>query len=140
NPQLVQQMRDAMQQVERLNRQLTAKAWSDYLLGRESDMAVMFDAERNAVQRGTEWTPTLSQAVRENTIVQKQEGDPSIIAIPLHVRGQPIDALELEVQSGTLMTEDTDLVQSVVGRFVLAVQIARMSGESQRLARREATL
>src|SRR5690606_1214656 len=98
NQQLVQQMRDAMQQVERLNRQLTAKAWSDYLLGRESDMSVMFDAERNAVQRGTEWTPTLSQAVRENTIVQKQEGDQSIIAIPVQVRGQPIGALEFEVE------------------------------------------
>ncbi|HLU11921.1 MAG TPA: GAF domain-containing protein [Oceanobacillus sp.] len=140
NQQLVQQMRDAMQQVERLNRQLTAKAWSDYLLGRESDMSVMFDAERNAVQRGTEWTPTLSQAVRENTIVQKQEGDQSIIAIPVQVRGQPIGALEFEVESGTLMPEDIELVQTVVERFGLAVESARLFDESQRVARREATL
>jgi GAF domain-containing protein len=140
NQQLVEQMRDAVEQVERLNQQLTTKAWSEYLLGRESDLAFTFDAERDAAQPGSEWTPELAKAVRQNAVVQKHEGEQSIIAIPVQVRGQPIGALEFEIESGALTPEDIELVQTVAERFGLAVESARLYDESQRVARREAML
>ena len=140
NQRLVEQMRDAMQQVERLNQQLTTKAWSDYLQSRESELAVTFDAERDATQRDTEWTPALAQAVRQNTVIQKHEGEQSIIAVPIQVRGQAIGALEFELGSGVLTAEDIELVQTVAERFGLAVESTRLYDESQRVARREAML
>lgn len=139
NQRLVEQMRDAMQQVERLNQQLTAKAWSDYILGRENELAFSF-SEREGTSTGAEWTPGLRQAAQQSTVVQQHEGEQSVISVPVLVRGQAIGAMEFELDVGVLTPEDIDLVQTVAERFGLAIESARLYDESQRVARREAML
>lgn len=140
NQRLVEQMRDAMQQVELLNQQLTTKAWTEYLTGREDELAFTIDPSQDVAQRGTEWTPGLVEAAQQNVVVQKHDGDQSIIAVPLQVRGQAIGAMEFELETGALTQEDIDLVQTVAERFGLAVESARLYDESRRVARREAML
>jgi GAF domain-containing protein len=140
NQRLVEQMRNAVEQVELLNQQLTTKAWADYMTGREHDLGLTLDLSEDKKQRGAEWTPALIEAMRQNSLIQKHEGDQSIIAIPLQVRGQAIGAMEFEFETGALAPEDIDLVQTVVERFGLAVESARLYDESRRVARREAMM
>jgi GAF domain-containing protein len=140
NQRLVEQMRGAVQQVERLNQQLTTKAWMEYLAGKESELALTVDVNQDRMQQGAEWTPSLAEAAQQNTVVQKREGDQSIIAVPVQVRGQAIGAMEFELETGVLTAEDIDLVQTVAERFGLALESARLYDESRRVARREAML
>lgn len=137
NQRLVEQMRSAMREVERLNQQLTGRAWSEYLRNRGQDLetGVNFD-ERAAT---AEWTPAIDDAMRFNNVIQTRGQDRQVIAAPLRVRGQVVGAMEFELDENDYLTpEDLNLIQEVSERFGAAVETARLFEQSQRYAQREA--
>lgn len=140
NQQLLEQMRDAMQQVERLNRQLTAQAWTEYLAPRQDRMAITLDFDQQQASASDEWTPTLTEAVHKNTLIRQQNAHVTTVAVPLRVRGQVIGAMEFELEDTVLNPEDTELVNTVSERLGLALESARLYDESRRVAHREAML
>jgi GAF domain-containing protein len=140
NQQLLEQMRTAMQQVERLNQQLTTQAWTDYLARQRGEATFTLDLQEQKTEHGSEWTPALVEAVQQNELVRKQERDQTTIAVPLRVRGQVIGAMEFELENGVLSAEDVDLVETVGERLGLALESARLYDESRRVAHREAML
>ena len=140
NQQLLEQMRTTMQQVERLNQQLTAQAWTEYLARKRGDVAFTLDLQEQKVQQGSDWTPALVEAVQQNELVRNQGGDQTTFAVPLRVRGQVIGAMEFELENGLLHSEDIDLVETVGERLGLALESARLYDESRRVAHREAML
>jgi GAF domain-containing protein len=141
NQQLIEQMRRAVQEVERLNRDLTVQAWSSYLDHKtEQQLGVEVDFASNGVKRGPAWTPSLREAVQSNLLVHQQSENGVTVSVPLRVRGQAIGAMEFELENGDFTAEDVDLVQAVAERFGLAVESTRLYEESRRVAQRETTL
>jgi GAF domain-containing protein len=140
NQQLFEQMRTTMQQVERLNQQLTTQAWTEYLGRKRGEFAFTLDLNEHKAQPGSEWTPALLEAVQQNELVRKQERDQTTVAVPLRVRGQVIGAMEFELENGVFRMEDIDLVETVSERLGLALESARLYDESRRVAHREAML
>jgi GAF domain-containing protein len=139
NQQLVEQARSAVREVERLNRQLTGRAWADYLYGKGEQLSRSADFVSNTTHDDTSWTQTLTEAIQYNYVAQNQTADAQVIAVPIRVRGQVIGAIEFELEkSGSLSPEDLALIQEVGERFGLAAENTRLFEQSQRIAQREA--
>ena len=141
NQRLIEQMRGAMGEVERLNSELTQQVWTQYLGGKNAQLGLEIDFSNDLVRHPDAWTDTLSEALQSNQIVQKQNWDGLTVSVPLRVRGLVIGAMEFELEGGeALPSEDLNLVQAVAERFGLAVESIRLYEESRRVAQRETTL
>ncbi len=139
NQQLVEQARSAVREVERLNRQLTGRAWAEYLHGKGEQLNRSVDFTNNTVRQEDAWTPTMQEAVQYNYVAENQQGDAQVIAIPIRVRGQVIGAIEFELdKESSLSPEYLALIQEVGERFGLAAENTRLFEQSQRIAQREA--
>lgn len=139
NAGLIEETRSALHEVERLNEQLTGRAWSEYLRGTQQEYALATDFETAETQSDSVWTPSLQEALRDNHLVQHQQDDQQVIAIPLRVRGRVVGAMEFELDQSRMFTpDDFDLVQEVGDRFSMALEGARLMDESRRAAQREA--
>ena len=137
NQNLVEQMRGAVREVERLNRQLTQQAWTDFLGGQGGELSLDVDFEHNVNQHTGVWTPTLDQAVQTNQLVEKPVGGGTIVSLPLRVRSEVIGAMEFELDGETLSAEDLNLLQAVAERFGLAVENVRLYEETRQAAEQE---
>lgn len=141
NEQLVEQTRSVLREVERLNQRLISETWTDYLSNMNEQPGLSIDFDKNDVQSLDDWTETLREAAEINQLVQNQEGERQIVAIPLRVRGQVIGAMEFELDAQETFTpEQFDLMQDVSERVGLAAENTRLVLESQRIAQREAVV
>jgi GAF domain-containing protein len=141
NRYLVEQSRSALREVERMNMRLTGRAWSEFLQGQQGAVGLLLDFEQNQVLPAADWTDGLKQALDHNRAVQTWGNGRQVLAVPLRVRGQPVGAMEFELdENGRISPEDMALVEEVSERFGLAVETARLYQESQRSAQREALI
>ena len=139
NRSLAQQAREARQEADRLNQQLTEQAWSDYFDNQNEEVGLNIDFVTNAVEENRAWSTLLSQAVADGNVIQSEDDDQKLIAVPLKVRGQVIGAMEFELgEDGTIDPDDINFIQEVSERFALAAENTRLVEQSQRNARREA--
>lgn len=136
NERLAEQARIALQEVQRLNKRLIGRAWSDYLREQREATAVDIDLVTREIVEDNTWTETLEEAVRANTVVVEK----GVVAVPLRVRGQIIGAMEFEVGSDTITQEDYALLQELSDRFGAAAENTRLVEQSQRVAQREALI
>ena len=141
NRHLIDQMRGAMREVERLNRELTqqvlerlpgAKSASS-LASRSISRTISSGAQPNGRRRST-------KPYGRTQLIQKPTRDGVTVSIPLRVRGIVVGAMEFELEGETLAPEDADLVEAVAERFGLAVESTRLYEESRRVAQRETML
>lgn len=140
NQRLVEETREALRQVERLNQRLTGRIWTDYIggAGYEIGASVDFEADKKLTQ--AELTASLKEAIENQQLVQTttDEGR-QIITVPLRVRGRVVGAMEFELDEDDPFTpDDLDLLNEVSDRFGVAVENVRLVNESQRTAQREA--
>lgn len=140
NQRLLDQMRGAMREVERLNSRLTERAWSNFLAFKGDALGVTVDLNSNLVRQSAEATPTLETAQREGRALHTTQRDHTVISAPLRVRGQVIGAMEFEIDALAVSDQDMALVNGVAERFGLALESARLYEESRRVAQREFTL
>jgi GAF domain-containing protein len=137
NRHLAEQARNALAEVQRLNKRLIGRAWTDYL----KDYQHMTGIEANFIEGEQKplasWTPSLSEAIQKNqTLIQG-----GTVTIPLMVRGQVVGALEIEREENTKFSqEELDFLQEVSERFGLAAENTRLIEQSQRSAQREALI
>jgi GAF domain-containing protein len=126
NARLFEQARRDLQDIERLNRQLTGDAWRDYVGGRRSDAPAGFRAAGGAVE------PMGSG--------EQDDGEKSL-SVPLKVRGQTIGLLDIAARDGSEPDEETrQMLEAVAERVALALDSSRLSEQSQRQAAREQIL
>ena len=137
NQGLIEQMRSAVREVERLNGQLTRQAWTDYLGAEGGGLSLDVDFEHRVNQRNDVWTPTLDEAVRTNHMIERSAEEGTIISLPLRVRSEVIGAMEFEVGGEALTPEDHNLLQAVAERFGLAVENVRLYEETRQAADQE---
>jgi GAF domain-containing protein len=137
NQRLLDQMRGAMQQIERLNRELTGRSWAEYLEGENAAPDIEFDFTSGSVSRTAAPTPAISAAITSNSTIHSEQDDAAVIAVPVRVRGQVIGAIEFELDPGTPILETAGTLQAVSERFGLALENTRLYETTQRVAQRE---
>lgn len=141
NQELASQARQAMKEVDRLNKRLMEQAWSDYLVKQNEGIGLNVDFEANRVEENKTWSTSLSQAMQDGNLVQSLDDDQRLISIPLKVRGQVIGAMEFELgDDSNIDPNNLNLIQEVTERFGLAAENTRLVEESQRIAQREALI
>lgn len=139
NEALIVEAQEALREVERLNERLTGRAWSEYLRDSVQEYGLSIDFATNAVRAEAPMTQSLQDAMQHNYLVQTQQDEVQLIAVPLRVRGQVIGAMEFELDADVSFSpDDYDLIQEVSERFGIAADNARLVEESQRNAQREA--
>jgi len=137
NQALAEQARSALREVDRLNKRLIGRAWTEFLRTQASGTGIDLDAQTQVITPREEWTDTLKQAAVQNKTVQQQ----NIVAVPLRLRGQVIGAMEFELdEQGEFSQEDMELIEEIGERFGLAAENTRLVEESQRVAQREALI
>jgi GAF domain-containing protein len=122
-----------LREIQRLNRQLTRKAWGDYLLDKRDLSGIILDKSLTDVQKDAQWTPRMMEASqkRRPSIVKLDETNAYIVAVPVVLRGEVIGAIEVEM-SGELRQDDSvDIIQSVAQRLALSLDNARLFEETQ---------
>lgn len=141
NQQLADQANTALREVERLNRELTEQSWTGYITTQGANTGFTLDVPTGVTRSYTDWTATLSEAIRFNHIVQRQTTTGVILSVPIAVRGQVIGAMEFEIEGDDPpLPEDIDMLSEVSERLGSAVENGRLYQQSRRSAQREATL
>jgi GAF domain-containing protein len=138
NRRLYEQTSAQLREIERLNRQLTGGAWTDYLSSMGALPAYTVDLINERIEDAAEQTPTLAEAMRRNQVVLRNLQSHKILALPISVRGQVIGAMEFELAlDQQLSNEQLNVLQQVVERLGLAIENLRLLEEAQRMAQRE---
>lgn len=141
NRALLQQTQASLHEIERLNYQLTGRAWTDYLRLHTESLALTLDVETGQVQSQAEWTPTLNEAATYQQVITTTSQGRRIIALPIVVRNDVIGAMEFELEADTELPEGAqELVVAVGQRLGLAMENRRLFDETQRAAQREALI
>lgn len=137
NLRLTEQSRTALAEVERLNKRLVGRAWSDYLRDNTELNGIEYDSTTSSSSPITTWSALGQQAVQEGKVVVAG----SIAAIPLRARGLVIGVLELELPADSEVNAgQLALMQELGERFGLAAENVRLLEQSQRAAEREALI
>lgn len=139
NKRLYEQTRANLREIERLNRQLTGAAWTEYLSNTASIPAFTLDLTAGTSAENAEWTPTMAAASRLNQPQIYEQGDTKTVSVPISVRGQVIGAMEFELDPAQAFShEQLIIVQQAVERLGLTADNARLFEDTQRTAHREA--
>lgn len=141
NQSLYQQTQANLREIERLNYQLTGRAWSEYLRLQPQSTAMTLDLETGQVLHETEWTSTLHQAASQRRTLVATESGSQVVALPIIVRNEVIGAMEFEMEAGSEVSQEAlDLLAAVGQRLGMALDNRRLLDETQRIAQREAMI
>jgi transcriptional regulator with GAF, ATPase, and Fis domain len=137
NEKLAEKARAALAEVQRLNKRLIGRAWSDYLKENDDLTGVTLDATTGKVAEQRGWTEGQQYAVSTDKVYSRD----NVIAVPLRVRGQVMGAMEIELLEGDIVDPDElSFLQEIGERFGLAAENARLIEQSQRTAQRESLI
>ncbi|MBX3062449.1 MAG: GAF domain-containing protein [Anaerolineae bacterium] len=141
NKHLYDQTRSNLREIERLNRQLTGAAWSEYLSAVSSTPAYTVDLVTGIGIPEADWTSAMAEATRRNQPVVRESsgtGQPKIVSVPISVRGQVIGAMEFELPAyQPVSLEQLIFLQQSVESLGLTAENARLFEDTQRAAHRE---
>lgn len=141
NKRLYEQTRLNLREIERLNRQLTGAAWSEYMSAVSNTPAYTVDLVTGIGVPEAEWTSAMAEATRRNQPVVRESsgtGQPKIVSVPISVRGQVIGAIEFELPAyQPVSLEQLIFLQQSVESLGLTAENARLFEDTQRAAHRE---
>ncbi len=148
NERLVALSKNQLAEIEALNRRLTGQAWGSFLREQDLAPALTVEFDSGAMTPNAAWTPSLTRATEQGTVIDERADGRRVLAVPISVRGQVIGAMEFELDDGAPATGDmvlppemqTALAQGVAERLALAVENARLYEDARRLARRETVI
>ncbi len=114
--------------IQRLNRELTRASWDEFIQSERALTGV--DSQNARVISRDEWSPNLEAAATQNRTISSQEGDRTMIAVPLTLRGEVIGAIEVE--SGTETDPATvSLIEDLAERMTISLENARLYEEAR---------
>jgi GAF domain-containing protein len=117
-------------EVERLNRQLTRQAWSEYIQTEAAITGVTLQPE--GFTPGAEWTPPMTQAAQRRRVVTVEAEDGGrFVAVPVELRNEVIGALQVKLVDESTLSETTELLRIVAERLAISLENARLFEEAQ---------
>ncbi|MEW5961254.1 MAG: GAF domain-containing protein, partial [Chloroflexota bacterium] len=139
NAQLFEETRQALQEVERLNRRLTRQAWEEF--GQEvttSGYRFIGGGKTQIKPASDAWLPPMERAASQRQLVKNSfpgNGAPphAELAVPLVLRGEVIGLLGVKRDKIPDWTEDELVaVESIANQIALALENARLSKEQEK--------
>ncbi|NDJ77419.1 MAG: GAF domain-containing protein [Chloroflexi bacterium] len=141
NQALYRQTQTSLREIERLNYQLTGRAWTEYLRLQADSTAMTLDLESGQTVPDTSWTTTLEHAADQHRVITQTVEGQRVVALPIVVRNEVIGAMEFELEAeGDLPDGALELITAVSQRLGLALENRRLFDETQRVAQREALI
>jgi GAF domain-containing protein len=128
-----------LQEIERLNRQLTGVAWQSYLERARIEASVQgVTLNGDRVVKEDQWTPTLTKAgLRGESVTTRGTGQPSVVAVPVMLRGEVIGAIEVEGDADAPPSEMIELTRAVADQLAVSLENARLYEETGYAAAQE---
>ncbi len=123
-----------LQEIERLNKQLTGDAWESYLNTQGDIGGITFDGEN--ISYDAPWTDNMIQAGKRARPYMPRE-TPGTLAVPLTLRGEVIGVIEIELGEGLRSSDAFDTVQTIAQRLALSLDRARLYQEAQVTSHRQ---
>ncbi len=141
NQALYQQAQVSLREIERLNYQLTGRAWTEYLRLHGDATGFTLDVETGQTVEEADWTPNLNEAAQQQEMVTTTDDGRRMVALPIMVRNEVIGAMEFELDSDDELPDGArELIVAVGQRLGMALENRRLFDETQRVAQREALI
>jgi len=137
NERLLAQSQDNLEEIRRLNRQLTGQAWRDFIKTEDKPEAVTL--LEDSLQMTADWTEHLRQAATGKPVVKSGQNG-TLVALPLMLRGEVIGAVEIETDGNVISTEDMDDIQELLEHLTISLENARLYEVAQAATATEARL
>lgn len=133
---LIQQADLNVREIQRLNQQLTRTGWSQFLEHKPETAGVTL--HDGVVRADAEWSQRLIAAARTaQPVIDRADGSPGPVAVPVTLRGEVIGAIEVE-PGGVLPAADVvAVVEAVAQRLALSLDNARLFEEANLAAAQE---
>lgn len=128
NQRLYDEANRSLEEIQRLNRQLTRDAWDGYIGSHEEVSGVYLDGDSVVFNPG--WTELMIEACAARDTITDIDDGARVTATPMMVRGEVIGAVE--VVGGN--EEELNLVEAIVAfteRFAVALENLRLIEEAQ---------
>lgn len=141
NQALYQQAQANLREIERLNYQLTGRAWKEYFRLMPEATALTLDLSSGQLTQAADWTPALDEAAKQQRVITQNGPDRRMVALPILVRSGAIGAMEFELEPGDdLPPGALDMLNAVGQRLGLALENRRLLDETQRAAQHESLI
>ncbi|HEX3052016.1 MAG TPA: GAF domain-containing protein [Aggregatilineaceae bacterium] len=141
NQALYQQAQVSLREIERLNYQLTGRAWTEYLRLHGDATGFTLDVETGQTVEEADWTPNLNEAAQQQEMMTTTADGRRMVALPIMVRNEVIGAMEFELGSDDELPDGArELIVAVGQRLGMALENRRLFDETQRVAQREALI
>ncbi|MBN1427963.1 MAG: GAF domain-containing protein [Anaerolineae bacterium] len=140
NARLHGELKDALDNIEMLERRITAEAWNAYRQSHDADVPLAYEFEDERIEPFTNRSPSpMGQAVRSGQLVSLDDGEDGIsLAVPIKVRGEVIGAFGFGGETVRKLTgDDVALVEAVIDRVGLALENLRLMEQTARRAEHE---
>jgi GAF domain-containing protein len=142
NSQLLEQTRQAVDELNALNRRLTGEAWQNYAQLRSPTAVIWYANDPTLSQVGraqaeqlAAGTIAVQQAANEADVPPK-DGD-CLISVPIMLRGQLIGALRFRAPTDKWTDEAQAIATSLAGHVAQAAENTRLIEQTQQTAQRE---
>jgi GAF domain-containing protein len=136
NAMLAQESNRNLQEIQRLNRELTGQVWRDFL--RESNTTTGVTLVNKTLLPEANWTPEMRQAAL-GTMVQSETTSGVRVALPLRLRGEVIGVVEMDMPT-TPDTGTLNDVRAVLDRLTVSLENARLYDAAQAASAQETRL
>lgn len=134
NQQLLLQAQTSLREIQRLNTQMSQRAWDEYLNERDDEVGVKINNEQVATD--AEWTHEMISAALHQRVTTRDDGDRAVTAVPIILRGELLGVIEVEGEN--LRNEDViEMVQSVAQNLAITLDSVRLLEEVQTAAAQE---
>lgn len=117
-----------LREIQRLNRQLTGKAWEDYLAAKESLAGITLDNTGKSIE--SDWSNSMIEASQKQRAVVSKALTPTI-AVPIVLRGEVIGAIEVEPGEDSRTDDTAEMIRAVAGHLAVSLDNARLFEEAQ---------
>ncbi|MDX2163530.1 MAG: GAF domain-containing protein [bacterium] len=128
NQALLREAEENIRLIQRLNRELTRASWESFSQSDASPLGIQ--AKGGQVVANPHWTDAQKTAGEERRTVTQQDGEKSLVAVPLMLRGEVIGALEVE-NTGQADTTTVAMLEDVAQRLAISLENARLYEDSR---------
>lgn len=132
-----EETRQTLIQTERINRQLTSRAWEDYLSRGQDQLGIHLVGNESTAE--TTWTAPQREAVTKKRPVYQTDEEHGMVtlAVPLEVRGLALGALEVTIPESGPGEDALEFVEAISNRLALALDNNRLFEEASTRAEQE---
>ena len=141
NQALYRQTQANLREIERLNFELTGRAWGDFLRQQADSAALTLDLDSGHITPESPWSAALDQAAKRRAAVETRRDGQVVVALPITIRNEVVGGMEFELDDDAELPPGVlELATAIGHRLGQAMENRRLFDETQRIAQREALI